>query len=145
VYNFEVAGLHDYFVSATATDSLVLSHNMCRRGGGGANLPTPRHAPVDSAGNKLPLPRTKHGEPAPTVEYPHAQIGWREGRRGGYHQTREFGEGGRPIKDVDWTDHGRPGNHTNPHVHDFIFDPNGGTPGHGPARPPRPGELGGGA
>jgi len=33
VYNFEVAGLHDYFVSATAEDSLVLSHNMCRTGG----------------------------------------------------------------------------------------------------------------
>jgi hypothetical protein len=37
VYNFEVAGLHDYFVSATATDSLVLSHNMCSKGGGGAD------------------------------------------------------------------------------------------------------------
>ncbi|HBJ33564.1 MAG TPA: hypothetical protein DDZ51_02150 [Planctomycetaceae bacterium] len=36
VYNFEVAGLHDYFVSATATDSLVLSHNMCRKTGSGA-------------------------------------------------------------------------------------------------------------
>ena len=35
VYNFEVAGLHHYFVSASATDSLVLSHNMCRTGGGG--------------------------------------------------------------------------------------------------------------
>ena len=38
VYNFEVAGLHDYFVSATATDSLVLSHNMCRKTGGGVDL-----------------------------------------------------------------------------------------------------------
>jgi len=37
VYNFEVAGLHDYFVSATATDSLVLSHNMCNKGGGASN------------------------------------------------------------------------------------------------------------
>jgi len=37
VYNFEVAGLHDYFVSATTTDSLVLSHNKCSRGGGASN------------------------------------------------------------------------------------------------------------
>ena len=52
VYNFEVAGLHDYFVSATATDSLVLSHNMCgpnkpllgqnpRAGGGRTNTDLP--------------------------------------------------------------------------------------------------------
>lgn len=37
VYNFEVAGLHDYFVSATATDSLVLSHNMCKKTSGAPN------------------------------------------------------------------------------------------------------------
>jgi hypothetical protein len=54
VYNFEVAGLHDYFVSATATDSLVLSHNMCRRGGDGASKPnvgSTRHVDLEYAGN----------------------------------------------------------------------------------------------
>jgi len=43
VYNFEVAGLHDYFVSATATDSLVLSHNMCSKGGGASKQTLPPH------------------------------------------------------------------------------------------------------
>jgi RHS repeat-associated protein len=56
-------------------------------------------------------------------------------------QTREFGETGKPVKQVDWTDHGRPSEHTDPHVHDYIENPTGGTPQHGPARPPKPDEF----
>lgn len=56
-------------------------------------------------------------------------------------QTREFGRNGEPVKLVDWTDHGRPAQHTDPHVHDYVPNPTGGTPQHGPHRPARPGEF----
>ncbi|MFN0061487.1 MAG: hypothetical protein ACKVPX_03070 [Myxococcaceae bacterium] len=51
----------------------------------------------------------------------------------------QFGANGVPEKQLDWTDHGRPGSHTNPQVHDYF--PTGGTPMRGPARSPYPGEL----
>ena len=107
------------------------------------DAPRPRYVPRAENGDLLALPRTADGAPVPSSPNPHTQIGWREGRKGGYPQTREFGANGIPIKDVDWTDHGRSARHTDPHVHDFLPNPTEGTPRHGPARPPRPGELGG--
>lgn len=101
----------------------------------------PKYVPVDDFGAPLPLPRTRTGELVHSSLDPHTQIGWNEGRRGGYIQTREFGEGGVPVKQVDWTDHGRPALHTDPHVHDYIPNPTGGSPQHGAARPPTPGEF----
>ncbi len=35
---------------------------------------------------------------------------------------------GRPVKDIDFTDHGRPQNHPNPHEHKWKPNPTGGTP-----------------
>jgi len=87
-----------------------------------------RYVPRDADGNPLPLPRSAHGELAPSSPAPHSQIGWREGRKGGYRQTREFGENGRPVKDTDWTDHGRPKQHQSPHDHPWTDNPTGGTP-----------------
>jgi hypothetical protein len=101
----------------------------------------PRYVPTGPDGRPLALPRGPNGELAPSSMDPHTQIGWQEGRRGGYVQTREFGPNGQPVRQVDWTDHGRPARHTDPHVHDYVPNPTGGTPQHGPARPPRPGEL----
>ena len=89
----------------------------------------------------LPLPQGPNGELAPSSDYPHTQIGWQEGRRGGYIQTRDFGPNGQPLRQVDWTNHGRPAEHTNPHVHDYVPNPTGGSPQHGPGRPPNPGET----
>jgi len=97
--------------------------------------------PIGPDGKPLPLPRGTNGELAPSSLDPHTQIGWRAGRNGGYVQTREFGPNGQPVKQVDWTDHGRPQMHTDPHVHDYVPNPTGGTPQHGAARPPLPGEL----
>jgi RHS repeat-associated protein len=84
-----------------------------------------------------PLPRGSGGEPAPDPEAngPHTQLGRKEGRNGSYPQAREFDGNGKPVRDVDFTDHGRPGNHTNPHEHPYIDNPTGGTPQRGPSRP----------
>ena len=43
--------------------------------------------------------------------------GQRQGSKGPYKQAREFDENGNPVRDIDHTDHGRPGQHPNPHQH----------------------------
>ena len=101
----------------------------------------PAYIPTGPDGKPLSLPRSPTGGLAPSSMDPHTQIGWRDGRRSGYVQTREFGPNGQPVKQIDWTDHGRPGQHTDPHVHDYVPNPTGGTPKHGPARPPHSEEL----
>ncbi|WP_198315859.1 RHS repeat domain-containing protein [Chitinophaga tropicalis] len=88
--------------------------------------------------SQRPLPRdpkTKEPMSDPEATGPHTQLGSREGRKGTYNQAREFDQNGKPVKDIDFTDHGRPGNHTNPHEHPFIQNPTGGTPQHGDAQP----------
>lgn len=76
------------------------------------------------------LPRQPGGEPAadPTATGPHTQLGSQEGRKGRYNQAREFDQNGNVVKDIDFTDHGRGGNHPNPHQHSYIQNPTGGTP-----------------
>jgi RHS repeat-associated protein len=84
------------------------------------------------------LRRGPHGEPAPDPEAkgsPHTQLGVREGRNETHPQAREFDENGKPVKDIDFTDHGRPEQHSNPHEHPYIPNPTGGTPQRGPAQP----------
>lgn len=81
------------------------------------------------------LPRGEHGAFIPDTNLPHTQLGTRPN---GYRQTREWGEGSQtrnPIRDIDWTDHGRPQTHPNPHAHDWIPNPTGGTPRRGPSIP----------
>ncbi|MFV8987030.1 RHS repeat-associated core domain-containing protein [Serratia fonticola] len=84
-----------------------------------------------------PLPRDSYGNPVPDVELPHTQLGTKKGRKGEYTQAREWGydDNGKlvPIRDIDFTDHGRPKEHPNPHQHDYLPNPTGGTPQHGPA------------
>jgi len=86
-----------------------------------------------------PLPRDEHGVATPESEYPHTQIGTEQGSKGPYKQAREWkpdGQGGvKPKKDIDFTDHGRPGNHTNPHQHNYEPNPTGGTEKRGKAVP----------
>ncbi|WP_343898889.1 RHS repeat-associated core domain-containing protein, partial [Chitinophaga japonensis] len=83
------------------------------------------------------LPRTSGGEPAPdpAATGPHTQLGSREGRNGTYNQAREFDQNGRPVKDIDFTDHGRPNQHTNPHQHPYVENPTGGTMQRGNQQP----------
>jgi len=86
-----------------------------------------------------PLPRTEGGEPMPDPEAkgPHTQLGTKEGRNGSYPQAREFDDKGRPVRDIDFTDHGRPGQHSNPHEHPYRENPTGGTRQRGPEQPLR--------
>jgi RHS repeat-associated protein len=131
-------GIGGAFRLAAGIRSAVLARSTLSAGRGGGR---PTYVPTGPDGNPLPLPRGPNGELAPSSPNPHTQIGWQEGRRGGYAQTREFGPNGQPLKQVDWTNHRRPAQHSDPHVHDYIPNPTGGTPQHGPARAPRPGEL----
>jgi hypothetical protein len=72
----------------------------------------------------------------PDSPYPHTQLGTEISRKAGpYTAAREFGENGEWKRDIHFTDHGRPQNHTNPHQHFAIPQPTGGTPGYGPAVP----------
>jgi hypothetical protein len=88
------------------------------------------------------LPRNEHGEAVPDPKAvgedgkvrDHTQIGEKAGRKGDYRQTREWKDG-KPVKETDWTDHGRPKDHPNPHDHRIIPNPTGGTPQRGPAEP----------
>ena len=77
-------------------------------------------------GEKLPLPRNQNGVNLPSSLDPHTQIGWAFGRKGGYKQTRQWGKDGKLIKTTDWTDHGRPLQHPNPHDHLHTTNPTGG-------------------
>jgi len=85
-----------------------------------------------------PLPRSPSGEPIPDPEAagaPHTQLGSKEGRNGRYPQAREFDADGKPVRDIDFTDHGRPDVHPNPHEHPYQDNPTGGTRQRGPSRP----------
>lgn len=77
-----------------------------------------------------PLRRSQNGEPAVDAEASgraHTQLGTTEGRNGNYTQAREFDECGKPVRDIDFTDHGRPQNHPNPHQHEYLENETGGT------------------
>jgi hypothetical protein len=85
-----------------------------------------------------PLPRDVHGQMVPSSPYPHTQLGTEIGRKvGPYTAAREFGPDGKPIRDIHFTDHGRPNvrGHTNPHQHRHIPCLTGGTPEYGQAEP----------
>ncbi|CUI18073.1 rhs family protein (plasmid) [Candidatus Protochlamydia naegleriophila] len=86
-------------------------------------------------GKPLPLPRNKHGANIPSSNSPHTQIGIRSSDKGDYKQTRQWGYDGKEIKTTDWTDHGTPNIHPNPHDHLATPNPTGGTPGRGDAVP----------
>ncbi|MCX4762128.1 polymorphic toxin-type HINT domain-containing protein [Streptomyces sp. NBC_01275] len=122
VHNLTVSDLHTYYVLAGGT--AVLVHN-CN---------TPRGFPDRE------LPRdSRTGEPAPdpaAAGYPHTQLGVKGSRRNPpYAQAREFDADGKPVRDVDFTDHGRPQNHDNPHQHPWNENATGGTRSRGGAEP----------
>jgi hypothetical protein len=81
------------------------------------------------------LPKDKNGNPVPDSEHPHTQLGTKKGRKGSYKKTREWSKNGKLEKDIDWTDHGRPMDHPNPHQHRWRPNPTGGTPQRGSAEP----------
>jgi RHS repeat-associated protein len=86
-----------------------------------------------------PLPRGENGEPVPDEDAngPHTQLGTKDGRNGKYPQAREFDKDGKPVKDIDFTDHGGREGHPNPHQHPYRDNPTGGTKQRGRAEPLR--------
>jgi len=72
------------------------------------------------------LPLTEDGVHIPDADAPHTQLGTREGSN--YPQAREFDKDGKPVRDIDFTDHGRPDKHTNPHQHRWKENSTGETP-----------------
>jgi RHS repeat-associated protein len=74
-----------------------------------------------------PLPQTQHGVHIPDADDAHTQLGIGEGRNGRYRQAREFDKNGKPVRDIDFTDHGRAHNHTNPHQHCWLENSTGGS------------------
>lgn len=85
--------------------------------------------------SQKPLPRTEGGEPKPDPDAtgPHTQLGRKDGRKGDYNQAREFDANGKPVKDIDFTDHGR--NKPNPHQHPYKPGQTGGTLQRGATEP----------
>ena len=76
-----------------------------------------------------PLPKDqKHKRPIPDADAKgwHTQLGTREGSEGKYTQAREFKDG-KVVKDIDFTDHGYPDKHANPHQHNWVENETGGT------------------
>ncbi|QVL55416.1 MAG: hypothetical protein KFB95_08925 [Simkaniaceae bacterium] len=77
-----------------------------------------------------PLPRhTETKEPLPDTDAPHTQLGSKISKKTNkpYPQAREFDAQGKPVRDIDFTDHGRPHEHPNPHQHVYKDSQTGGT------------------
>jgi len=91
-----------------------------------------QRAPDGGGFPNRPLPRDNYGNPLPESSAPHTQLGTRLGTNGNYSQAREFDAHGRPVRDIDFTNHGRPQNHPNPHQHRYLPNETGGTPTRGP-------------
>ena len=64
-----------------------------------------------------PLPHSENGVHAPDVDVPHTQLGTNQSENGKFPQAREYGKDGELVRDIDFTDHGRPNLHANPHQH----------------------------
>lgn len=118
----------DFFVRRDGTRNnvplnpmMVNSNNKTDESGDTKSDPTDRELPRDRSG--LPV-----RDPEAQDAGPHSQIGKRAGRNGDYKQVREFDKDGNPVKDIDFTDHGRPSTHPhNPHEHVYKPSKTGGT------------------
>ena len=109
--------------------------NIGGRKGGGVKRTGPKAGSFDV---DRELPRRADGTPDPSADGAsgaHTQLGKKEGRSETYNQAREFDADGNVVKDIDFTDHGRPGQHTNPHQHRYTPNETGGTPKRGKAEP----------
>jgi hypothetical protein len=73
------------------------------------------------------LPTGSGGRRIPDSDTPHTQLGIRNGSRGQYRQGREWDEHGDIVRDIDFTDHGYPHIHSNPHQHVYTDNPTGGS------------------
>jgi len=96
----------------------------------GRNLVVPEKDKRGNYAPDKPLTRDKNGNPKPDKEgegVAHTQLGKKKGRKEEYTQAREFDKNGKPKKDIDFTDHGRPKEHEKPHQHSYKPNETGGT------------------
>lgn len=65
----------------------------------------------------------------PDTDAAHTQLGTRYSKKNKYKypQAREFDKYGNPVRDIDFTDHGRPLEHRSPHQHRWEFNSTGGS------------------
>ncbi|MGE3966565.1 MAG: polymorphic toxin-type HINT domain-containing protein [Planctomycetota bacterium] len=127
-FNFEVRGVHDYFVGRLA----VLVHNECDDAPNRTlNDPLP-------ANPKKPTQADPHA-PLPEAEgVPHTVVGTRTDPKRSpepYRQGITYDKDGNPVGRTDVTNHGR-GDHDNPHWHPWDPDQ------HNPFDPDNPGNFG---
>jgi hypothetical protein len=84
VYNFEVEGLHTYYVGGTVQ---VLVHNTC-----GGQPPAPSHVARDSYGNQLalpPAPKPAVGAGSRSIDINNLPNGWTKTGYSGYTHIRD--------------------------------------------------------
>ncbi|MFY0576197.1 polymorphic toxin-type HINT domain-containing protein [Cystobacter fuscus] len=123
VYNFEVEELHTYFVGGVG--AWVHNNTTTCLGNGKGYIPD-TDLPQQSIG-QVDIPT-----PDPRAQGAHTTLGGRTGSDGvRYRQSATFSDtpswpkaGGKDVPNsrVDWHDHGRPNDHTNPHQHVFTHD-----------------------
>ena len=100
------------------------------------NTTTWKNTDVYAPDRELPQSEKKKGNiPIPDTDAPHTQLGTRDGSKGKYPQAREFDENGNPVRDIDFTDHGRGHDHPCPHQHKHEPNKTGGTPKRGDPKP----------
>ncbi len=86
------------------------------------------YVPRDATGKPLDAEKDTTGHVKPLSDQEHSVLGKATGRKvGEYKQAFEFGKDGEMKQRQDFTDHGRPQNHTNPHTHKRTPNPTGGT------------------
>ncbi|MGO4220776.1 Ig-like domain-containing protein [Lysobacter sp. TAF61] len=122
------------FAGAAAIDYLIVNNESSDGGSPSGD------SKAGDAFPDRPLPRKPNGEPAPEegASGPHTQLGSKEGRNGKYPQAREFDSDGKPVRDIDFTDHGGREGHGNPHQHPYKENKSGGTKQRGKAEPLSP-------
>lgn len=121
----------------TGTGALLMGHgiSMTTYHAQDIKLPNISWKNTDVYAPDRPLPLTENGIPLPETDAPHTELGTRDGSKGKYPQAREFDKDGKPVRDIDFTDHGYPKKHPNPHQHRQEPNPTGGTPQRGNPEP----------
>ena len=115
-------------VPLAAGGVVVVGHGLVTTSTAMQNLIAGDYSHPDS---QRTLPKKSNGEPDPHADGAtgaHTQLGKKNGSKGTYKQAREFDSNGKLIKDIDFTNHGRPKTHPNPHQHSWECNPAGGTP-----------------
>ncbi|PLK42097.1 hypothetical protein C0V77_22680 [Emticicia sp. TH156] len=133
----ELTGLYSRKLNSTSKAASSNSSSNASSGASASGTANPSGSKKSGYTPKEELPRKKDGTPKSDKDAsgPHTQLGTKKGSKGDYKQAREFDKNGNPVKDIDFTDHGRPKEHTNPDEHKYVPNNTGGTMKRGSAEP----------